>query len=199
MAQVGVTFSTGVPTTIGALAIDALLSESTELGAKATEYAVEDGSPISDHVVLTPERLKISGWITPTDVQLMTADGRPKMAEAKATLRKMIDDRAEITVTTGMDTYAGMIMEGCNIGRTNEGERFTVDMEFVKIRKAVLRKADIPPDRTSGSARGKAGATNTDAGKASNNGAPAASKQTKLRELVRGPLPASEINARDRR
>lgn len=198
MAEVGVTFQTGSPTTIGALAIDALLSETSELSSKATEYAVEDGSPISDHVVLAPERLKISGWITPSDVQLMTADGRPKMAEAKATLRKIIAERAEITVTTGMDAYTGMIMETCNIGRNNEGERFTVDMEFVKIRKAVLRKADIPPDRTSGSARGKAGATKTDAGKAY-NGAPAGATRSKLDEKVFGPTAASDINARDRR
>lgn len=198
MAEIGVTFQTGSPTTIGALAIDALLSEATELSSKATEYAVEDGSPISDHVVLALERLKISGWITPSDVQLMTADGRPKMAEAKATLRKIVNDRAEITVTTGMDAYAGMIMESCNIGRTNEGERFTVDMEFVHIRKTILRKADIPPDRTSGSARGKAGATKTDAGKAY-NGAPAVATQSRLRETVRGPLTSDQINPRDRR
>lgn len=198
MAEVGVTFGTGTPTTIGALAIDALISESTELSSKATEYAVEDGSPISDHVVLAPERLKISGWITPSDVQLMTADGRPKLAEAKATLRKIVNDRAEITVTTGMDAYPEMIMETCNIGRTNEGERFTVDMEFVKIRKAVLRKADIPPDKTSGTAKGKAGATKTDAGK-SYNGAPAGATRSKLDEKVFGPTSASDINARDRR
>lgn len=198
MAEVGVTFQTGSPTTIGALAIDALLSETSELSSKATEYAVEDGSPISDHVVLAPERLKISGWITPSDVQLMTADGRPKMAEAKATLRKIIADRAEITVTTGMDAYAGMIMETCNIGRNNEGERFTVDMEFVKIRKAVLRKADIPPDKTSGTAKGKAGATKTDAGKAY-SGEPAGATRSKLDEKVFGPTAASDINARSRR
>lgn len=195
MAEVGVTFSTGIPTTIGALQIDALLSETTELSAKATEYAVEDGSPISDHVVLTPERLKVSGWITPSDVQLMTADGRPKMAEAKATLRKIITDRAEITVTTGMDTYSGMIMETCSVGRTNEGERFNVDMEFVKIRKAVLRKVDIPADKTSGTARGKAGSTNTDAGKAY-NGEPARPVRSKLKTIVSG---ENEINPRDRR
>lgn len=183
MAEVGLTFSTGIPTTVGALEIDALLSEMTSLAAKATEYAVEEGSPISDHVVPTPERLKVSGWITPTNVQLMQADGRPKMLEAKATLRRMIDERAEITVVTGMDTYAGMILESCEVGRTNEGEHFTVDMEFVKIRKAVLRKADIPPDKTKGSATGKAGSTKTKAGKAGDN-EPSAPAQSKLKELV---------------
>lgn len=187
MAEVGLTFSTGVPTTVGALELDALLSEVTDLTAKATEYAVEEGSPISDHVVIQPERLKVSGWITPTNVQLMQADGRPKMLEAKATLRKMIDDRAEVTIVTGMDTYSGMILESCSIGRTNEGgEKFTVDMDFVKIRKAVLRKADIPPDKTKGTATGKAGSTNTKAGKASTSTAaqPSAPAQSKLKELV---------------
>jgi hypothetical protein len=189
MAEVGLTFSTGVPTTVGALEIDALLSEMTNLAAKATEYAVEEGSPISDHVVPSPERLKVSGWITPSNVQLMQADGRPKMIEAKATLRKMIADRAEVTIVTGMDTYSGMILETCDIGRTNEGEHFTVDMEFVKIRKAVLRKADIPPDKTKGTATGKAGSTNTKAGKASTSTAdqPSAPAQSKLKELVTRP------------
>lgn len=195
MADVGVTFSTGIATTIGALQIDALLEETTQLAAKATEYAVEDGAPISDHVVLVPERLKVSGWITPSDVQLMSADGRPKLAEAKATLRKIVSDRAEITVTTGMDTYSGMIMESCNINRTNESERFNVDMEFVKIRKAVLRKVDIPPEKTTGTAKGKAGATNTDAGKAY-NGEPAKPVRSKLKTIVDG---QNEINPRDRR
>lgn len=183
MAEVGLTFSTGLPTTVGALQIDALLSETTDLAAKATEYAVEDGSPISDHVVLTPERLKISGWITPSDVQLMQADGRSKMLEAKATLRRMVDERAEVTVVTGMDTYSGMILEECSVGRTNEGEHFTVDMQFVKIRKAVLRKADIPPDKTKGSGTGKAGSTKTNAGKAADVDA-SGPGQSKLKELV---------------
>jgi hypothetical protein len=186
MAEVGLTFSTGVPTTVGALELDALLSEITELSAKATEYAVEEGSPISDHVVPQPERLKLSGWITPTNLQLMQADGRPKMLEAKATLRRMMDDRAEVTIVTGMDTYSGMILETCSIGRNNEGEKFTVDMEFVHIRKAVLRKADIPPDKTKGTATGKAGTTNTKAGKASTSTAtqPSAPVQSKLKALV---------------
>lgn len=187
MATVGLTFSTGVPSTVGALELDALLTEGTELSAKATEYAVEEGSPISDHVVLESEQLKLSGWITPSNVQQLTAAGRPKMLEAKAALRKMINDRAEITVSTGMDTYTGMIMEKCSIGRSNEGDHFSVDMQFIKIRKAVLRKVDIPPGKTSGTATGKAGSTNTKAGKAGtgNTAPPTGPQQSKLRTLVR--------------
>lgn len=165
MPQIGVTYSTGQPSTVGVLVLDALLTEGTTLRAKASEYAVEEGSPISDHVMVESERLKLSGMITPTDLVEMTATGRPKLLEAKATLRKMINDRAEVTISTGMDTYTGMILESGDIGRNNEGEHLSVDLEFVKIRKVRLRKAAIPADKVSGKAKGKAGDTKTKAGK----------------------------------
>lgn len=184
MAAVGMTFQTGVPSTIGTLELDALISEATDLNAKATEYAVEDDSPISDHIIVESERLKLSGWITPSSVMQMTADGRPKLLEAKASLRKIMKDRAEVTVTTGMDTYTAMVMESCNIGRSNEGDHMTVDCEFVKIRKATLRTADIPPDKVAPAAKGKAGATNTKAGKANPDNGPTGPQKTKLARLV---------------
>ncbi|KAG0761239.1 hypothetical protein G6F22_018923 [Rhizopus arrhizus] len=67
-------------------------------------------------------------------------------------------------------------MERCEIGRTNEGgDRFEISADFKRIRKVKLRQADIPPEKTSGSASGKAGQTKTNAGKT--NGAEATPKQ----------------------
>lgn len=183
MAEIGLTFTRGF-TTVGVLALDAMITEGSELRAKATEYAVEDGSPISDHVVLESERLKLSGWVTPTNVLEMSADGRPKLLEAKATLRQMVSDRNEITVTTGLDSYEGMVLESVSIGRSNEGDHLTVDLELVQIRKAVLRMADIPPAKTTGTAKGKAGSTKTPAGKANPNTEPSGPKKSKLAELI---------------
>lgn len=180
MAEVGMTYSTGVQSTIGVLQLDALVSESTSLRAEATEYAVEEGSPISDHVVMMPERLKLSGIITPSDVMQMTAAGRPKLMEAKATLRKILSDRQPVTISTGMDTYVDMVMIDCDVTRTNESDRLNIDAEFKHIRKTTLRKAEIPPDKTSGSAKGKAGDTKTKAGKAGQN----EPSQSKLKKLV---------------
>jgi hypothetical protein len=194
-APVGVTFPVGTRSTIGVLTLDVLVTESTDLSAKATQYAVEQGSPISDHIIVESERLKMSGWITPTDVMAMTAVGRPKLIEAKATLRKLMTDRSELTVTTGMDTYTEMVMETCNIGRSNEADRLTVDLEFVKIRKVTLRTAAIPAAKAKDSGKGKADATKTNAGKAP-NGEPAKTQRSKLKVLVSGP---GEVNPRDRR
>jgi hypothetical protein len=186
MAAVGLTFQTGVASTIGTVELDALLSEATDLNAKATEYAVEDDSPISDHIIVESERLKLSGWVTPSSVMQMTADGRPKLLEAKASLRKIMKDRAELTISTGMDTYTGMVMESCAIGRSNEGDHLTVDCEFVKIRKVQLRTVDIPPEKvaTGSTAKGKAGSTKTKAGKANPDAGPTGPQKTKLARLA---------------
>lgn len=183
MAAVGLTFPPGTLSSVGLLQLDVLLTESTELAAKTTEYAVEEGSPISDHVVVESERLKLSGLITPSNVMLMTADGRPKLIEAKATLRKIMTARDTVTVTTGLDTYLNMVVEECSIGRSNEGDKLTVDMSLVQIRKAVLRREAIPAAKTSGTGTGKAGATKTKAGKAPDNPPPARAR-SKLVQLV---------------
>lgn len=180
MAEIGLTYSPGF-TTVGVLALDALITEGTELSAKATEYAVEEGSPITDHVVAESERLKLSGWITPSNVMEMTADGRPKLLEAKATLRRLVSERNEITVTTGLDSYQNMVIQSANIGRSNEGDHLTVDLELIQIRKAVLRTADIPPAKAR---TDKSGQTKTPAGKANPNNEPSGPKKSKLAELV---------------
>lgn len=183
MASVGITFPVGEVSNVGVLELDVMLTEANTLSAKATEYVVEDGSPISDHVIIESEKLKLSGWVTPTDVFLMTAVGRPKLIDAKATLRKIMTDRQTVTVTTGMDSYTDMVVESCEIGRSNEGDRLTVDLALVKIRKALLRRVDIPAAKTSGTATGKAGATKTKAGKVTPE-EPKPPVKSKLKELV---------------
>lgn len=185
MATVGLTFPTGTLSSVGLLELDVLMTESNELSAKATEYAVEEGSPISDHIVLESERLKLSGWVTPSNVMLMTADGRPKLIEAKATVRRIMTARETVTVTTGMDTYIDMVVEECSIGRSNEGDKLTVDMSLVQIRKTTLRREAIPAIKTSGTASGKAGATKTKAGK-SPNAEPTGPLRSKMVNLVDG-------------
>lgn len=183
MATVGITFPVGEVSNVGVLDLDVMLTESNDLSAKATEYVVEDGSPISDHVIVESEKLKLSGWITPSDIVQMTATGRPKLIDAKATLRKIMTDRQTVTVITGLDSYSDMVVETCSIGRSNEGDRLTVDLSLVKIRKAVLRRVAIPAERTSGTARGKAGQTKTKAGKVT-PAEPAPPVKSKLKELV---------------
>jgi len=168
---------------IGTLPLDALVNEKTTLTSRVTSFAVEDGPPVTDHVVADSEQLTLDGWVTAADISLLgglrgaaLGAGRSKLIGAKDALRKIHADRLPITITTGLDVYADFVMESCSIGRTNgAGDRFELSASFKRIRKVTLRQADIPPEKTSGSATGKAGATKANAGK--QNGVPASQKQ----------------------
>ena len=168
---------------IGTLPLDALVNEKTTLTSRVTSFAVEDGPPVTDHVVADSEQLTLDGWVTAADISLLgglrgaaLGAGRSKLIGAKDALRKIHADRLPITITTGLDVYADFVMESCSIGRTNgAGDRFELSASFKRIRKVTLRQADIPPEKTSGSATGKAGTTKANAGK--QNGVPASQKQ----------------------
>lgn len=197
MSFVSMIFGWNGGTSIGTVPLDALLNEKTSLNSRATEYAVEDGPPVTDHVVQESELLTLDGWVTAAEVSLLgglvagaargirgagplgglsAGAGRSKLISAKDALRKIHADRLPITVATGLDVYVDFVMERCEIGRTNEGgDRFEISADFKRIRKVKLRQADIPPEKTSGSASGKAGQTKTNAGKT--NGAEATPKQ----------------------
>jgi len=168
---------------IGTLPLDALVNEKTTLTSRVTSFAVEDGPPVTDHVVADSEQLTLDGWVTAADISLLgglrgaaLGAGRSKLIGAKDALRKIHADRLPITITTGLDVYADFVMESCSIGRTNgAGDRFELSASFKRIRKVTLRQTDIPPEKTSGSATGKAGSTKANAGK--QNGVPASQKQ----------------------
>ncbi|MGB3433568.1 phage baseplate protein [Achromobacter sp.] len=180
MSFVSLVFGWGGGSSIGVIPLDALISETTELESQATSYAVEDGPPVTDHIVQDSERLALDGWVTAAEATLLggygrdfvgaansLGVGRQKLISAKAALRTIHADRLPITITTGLDVYVDFAMTRCSIGRTNDGgDKFAITAEFRKIRKVTLRQADIPPEKTSGTAAGKAGGTKTNGGKA---------------------------------
>lgn len=181
MSFVSLVFGWGGGSSIGVIPLDALISETTELESQATSYAVEDGPPVTDHIVQDSERLALDGWVTAAEATLLgglgrgpaggptsLGAGRQKLISAKAALRTIHADRLPITITTGLDVYVDFAMTRCSIGRNSDGgDKFAITAEFRKIRKVTLRQADIPPEKTSGSAAGKAGSTKTNAGKTS--------------------------------
>lgn len=179
MALLSLVFNLGGPQTfIGALQLDALLNETTDLPSNITEYPVEDGPPVTDHITQSAERLSLSGVVTGAGVTLFGAGGRSKMIAAKEALRTIQEQRLPITIVTGMDVYQSFGMGNATISRTNEGEKLTIDCEFRKIRKVSLREADIPPEKVSATeggpsgsgAQGKAGQTGAKGGKVGGSG-----------------------------
>lgn len=153
-------------TMIGALQLDALISEQTSLSNGVTQYAVEEGAPVSDHISSEAEKLTIEGVVTGASVSLFGVHGRSKMIEAKEALRVINEQRQPITVVTGLDVYPNFAMENCDISRSaDDGEKLHISISLTKIRKAKTREADIPPGKVRQNAAGKAGETRKPAGR----------------------------------
>lgn len=153
-------------TMIGALQLDALISEQTSLANGVTQYAVEEGAPVSDHISTEAEKLTIEGVVTGASVSLFGVHGRSKMIEAKEALRVINEQRQPITIVTGLDVYPEFAMESCDISRNaDDGEKLHISISLTKIRKAKTREADIPPGKVRQNAAGKAGETRKPAGR----------------------------------
>lgn len=199
MSFIALIFGLGGPqTSIGALTLDALLSEDTELNSEVSKYPVEDGPPVTDHISPGVERLSLSGIVTAASVTMFGAGGRSKLMAAKESLRLIYENRVPITIVTGLDVYTNMGMTNARIGKSNRGEMLSIDCEFQKIVKTITRQADIPattakpaPGGGKGTgANGKAGATQAKAGKASTAAGdavdPGAMKESTLYGLTKG-------------
>ncbi|OAM31676.1 hypothetical protein A7P96_05165 [Eikenella sp. NML03-A-027] len=153
-------------TMIGAVRLDALISEQTSLANGVTQYAVEEGAPVSDHISTEAEKLTIEGVVTGASVSLFGASGRSKMIEAKEALRVINEQRQPLTIVTGLDVYPEFAMESCDISRSvDDGEQLHISISLTKIRKAKTKEADIPPGKVRQNAAGKAGQTKRPAGK----------------------------------
>lgn len=169
MSIVNLLFSAlvGKRTTIGVLELDALLTESTSLSSQITEYPVEDGTVISDHIMQESERLSLSGVITGAGTLFNIGLGKYKLIAAKETLRELHAKRELVTIVTGLDVYTDFAIESIEIERNNEdGERLNISAEFRKINKVTLRTEEMPPEKANDAIKGKAGQTKAKAGKA---------------------------------
>ena len=185
MSIVNLLFSAlaGKRTTIGVLELDALLTENTSLSSQITEYPIEDGTVISDHITRESERLSLSGVITGTGTLFNVGLGKYKLIAAKETLRELHAKRELVTIVTGLDVYEDFAIESLDIERnSDDGERLNISAEFRKIQKVTLRKEEVPPDNAAPNAKGKAGQTKAKTGKAQ-TGKPTNTQAQKITKL----------------
>ena len=96
---------------VAAIELDALLNETTVMSSQITEYPVEDGTIVSDHITLDSERLTIEGVISGAGSLFGIKAGKAELINAKETLRELHRTRELITIVTGVDLYEDFAIE----------------------------------------------------------------------------------------
>lgn len=149
----------GTPTSktqIGAIALDAAITDTHEFSAEVTDHPLETGSSVQDHVYLNPDRLTIEGEISNSPVQIFGgllsgfSGISDRRVEAYEELKALNKARAPITVVTGLAVYDNMVMDSLKFPRDqNTGQRLLFTAEFKKVTFVETKNVAISKDKTS--------------------------------------------------
>lgn len=165
----------GVPTRIGLLTVDVTVEESHEMSAQVTDWPIEGGSLISDHVRLEPRSLTISGFISDTPLfrdGVYLGNGRSMTSFAL--LEQMWKARVPMIVVSQLKYYDQMVIESVTIPKTRESAlRFNCKLrEIVTVtgQNALLPANDSSAGAATGSSGGGIGSlTNGNVSNVSNS------------------------------
>ena len=152
------------PVSINGLEFDALIDESRTLEATVPEYSVESGFSVSDSVILNPEKLSMTLFVTNTPVTWYRRHGAsPTLVDnVVKQLEELYFAKEPVTIVTSDATYTSMAIESITISKSLEiGYARQIPISFKKIRVTTAKTTTIPDSY------GKSGATAASAGTAS--------------------------------
>lgn len=123
---------------IGEYMVDASISEEHEGEAEATQYPIEDGSNVSDHVRVMPKTWRVSGIISDTPIGAIVAfranASLKPSEEGRAYLESVLNAAEPVTVLTKLRTYDNMVMVGLSFSVDEEtGDSLMFDAAFQQI------------------------------------------------------------------
>ena len=159
------------------LDLDVTQDEIHEWNNEVTQYPVEIGSPISDHIQLNPDNLTISGLITNSAIGESAlselAGGDDRIQTAFDVLLELRNNRQLVTVYTKHKIYTDMAIKSINLPRdASIGDSLKFKIEFINIRLVETQTVEVPDgiskklDKKSGDDVKKKTEPPTNAGKA---------------------------------
>ena len=109
--------------------------------SKVTEFPIEDGASVSDHIVNGNATFSITGIFSDARLRKPDAQGKatapqqPTQTETYQALLKLRDDRKSFSILTPLDTYTNLVLKNLGMPR-DKGDALSVKMEFEQIRRA---------------------------------------------------------------
>jgi hypothetical protein len=165
------------PVNINGIEFDALFDEERVLDAEAPDYPIEDGFSVSDTIILKPQMLSMTLFVSDTPVTWKKrGHGGAGWTEGViARLEDLYFSKQTVTVVTSEKSYKSMAIQNISFAKsTDVGYARQIPITFKEIRVTSSKKTTIPDSY------GKSGDTGANAGTASTStgGAPAASSST---------------------
>lgn len=155
------------PVSVDGIEFDALIGSSESYDANVPTYSVETGFAVSDTIILNPESLDMTLFLSNRPV---TWAGRfsvfdDRVERVVQQLKELYFQKKLIAVTTSSDTYTNMAITNLTISKTNAMMgALEIPIKLQKIRCTTTKTATIP------ASYGKSGASGASAGTASTTG-----------------------------
>lgn len=137
----------------GNVEIDAVFEEKHEWAVEPTTNPVEDGAPVTDHIIDMPDLLILRGFITDAPLTYSASfsgffnDGAisNRTQTVFDLLYQLNKIKLPMTVYTKYMTYKDMVLTRVTIPRiAGVGEAFEFNAEFTNIRKVETQIVDVP-------------------------------------------------------
>lgn len=141
---------------IGELFVDVATAEDHSFDSEVTEYPVESGADVADHVRPRPQMVSIEGIVTNTPIgsQAQPTLDAQRSSEALAMLLAMRDAREPIRVETALKTYENMLLEALNVTENAEtGDALRFRASFKQLQIVTNNRTTLRVKAASGSAK----------------------------------------------
>lgn len=159
---------------IGELQLDATISESHDYTNEVTQFPIEQGADIADHVKIKPEEITIDGFVTNSPLTILFEDiseivkVKSGEVEVKSTSREGTVNKVELArdillkisgrqiqgkdtppqivdIITGLRVYTGMMLTSLSIPRNAKtGQAMLFTARFMKVITVQSETVTIP-------------------------------------------------------
>lgn len=142
---------------------------------KVTEYPVESGASVSDHMVNGNATFSVTGVFSdarmrkPDPKGNATLPDQPSQSDTYRALQKLRDDRIAFSLLTALDTYPNIVLKNMGMPR-DSGNALKVTMEFEQIRFVTSGTTTVSLVGGSGNTKLTTGDTNSKIAGTANSG-----------------------------
>ncbi len=152
------------PVSIDGIEFDALIEQSTEHSAEVPEYPTEEGFNVSDTIIISPDNISMTLYVTETPVtwkKRFGATNFQRVDEIERRLEHLFMSKKLITVVTSDAVYEDMALLSYSISKSADvGYAREIPITLKKIIRTESKTVTIP------ASYGKSGATGASAGTA---------------------------------
>jgi hypothetical protein len=126
---------------IGNIEIDAFIEENIDFANEVTQYPIETGEEVTDHIFNRPTELRVRGVVSTNTLTPVTQTRRQEIYEA---LKKLHRERLPVTVVSGLEAFPRMALVSLSFPRNQANAAgLEFDAEFRQIRIVQAKRFDL--------------------------------------------------------